>query len=231
MTRIVKCLVIEQHPFTYYDKIQKRYRGLIYDVWMKIKSRLPQYEFQEDFIKTLDYTGAIRNRIATDYDLGIGAWSTIEERSHMCLFSRPIFMNKHILLYKTKASGLSSAIRIFNVFLPLITFLLFVSIILGYRLSTSEVSEVPSDAIRRTVASVFGNRGGIIIDSEINARSVFVMSLIIILSLFGLNFIQALITNMLFQDFSKDMINKTNINTKSVLCPKGYSSGNIFDSS
>ena len=230
MTRhIVKCLVIEQHPFTYYDKVQKRYRGVIYDVWVNIKARLPQYEFREDFLETLDYTGVIRDKIAVDYDLGIGAWSTIEERSGLCLFSRPIFMNKHILLYQKKSSGISSAIRIFNVFLPLITVLLLVSMMLGYLLSKTETTSVAKNGVRRTVASVFGNRGAIILDSDINLRSSFVMVLIIILSLFGLNYIQALITSMLFQDFSKDMVNKDNINTKKVLCPKGYSSGNIFE--
>ena len=222
-----KCLINIQPPYV----IEKdgEYSGVIYDAWKKVKEKMPEYTFEETMFPTSKNNLHFMNTFnKDDYDVGIGCVAVTNKRIKLAYFTTPVIMNRCVVLYKDKHLMISSIFKFFGMyFLPYFFALLLLSLILGYILAkTSKQKLSPSRLIGESVAALFGSKGSLLSHVTFNATSIVIIIILLICSTFGLQLLQALITNILAKSYLESEIIRSSIHTSNLL---GIDHSNVPD--
>ena len=222
-----KCLINIQPPYV----IEKdgEYSGVIYDAWKKVKEKMPEYTFEETMFPTSKNNLHFMNTFNDGgYDVGIGCVAVTKERIKLAYFATPVIMNRCVVLYKDKHLLISSIFKFFGMyFLPYFFALLLLSLILGYILAkTSKQKLSPSRLIGESVAALFGSKGSLLSHVTFNATSIIIIIILLICSTFGLQLLQALITNILAQSYLESELIRSSIHKAKLL---GIDNSNVPD--
>jgi hypothetical protein len=211
--------VIVNEPYIYYDKIKKRYAGVIYDNWLVIKQNLEKkYNVHEKIIKDNDFDKFIEDMKNNKYDIGVGPFTESENRFDKVLFTTPILIERNSLLHKTETTLVGLLARVFEThIIPIFIIIILIGIFLGSLLNRmisshkNLLKDKKSFAIL-SVGSLLGAHGPILSRAlEFTSRMpvIFVFGILFI-SMFTSHIIQAIIT-------SKLVTGSTNINVRNII--------------
>ena len=197
-----------------------KYTGIVYDIWKSIKVELSRkYDFEETFIKTLNYTKQLRRVQNGEFHLALTSLTTNARRSKMVNFTRPLFINQKSILTKPKQGYAEYMGKIaFNLFLPPLLLLIVFGIILGNVMYYVEPKRGYKRAMFSSVASMFGEMGMISENTELRPLGVIVAFTIMTISFYFSIFLQAATTEKLMEFKRDDEINADNIHTQSSYC-------------
>ena len=226
--RIIKVLAIVQEPYIY--KKSGEYTGIVYDIWKQIKAELAKkYDFDETFIKTINYTRQVRRVQAGEYDIALTSLSTNAKRSRMVNFTRPLYINQQALLSIPKRSYIEYLGKVaVELFLPPLGLLVALGVTLGTILYFIEPNRGYKEAAFGTVASMFGEMGGVVEGSDLKAVGMVVVFIIMTISFYFSIFLQAATVEKLIEFKQDEMITVDNINEKKILYAKGSGMGRAF---
>ena len=226
--RTIKVLAIVQEPYIY--KKSGAWTGIVYDIWKGIKIELAKkYEFKETFIKTLNYTRQIRKIESGEYDIALTSLTTNARRSKMVNFTRPIFINQQSILTSKEQSYAEYLWKIgVNLFLPPLVLLAVVGFVLGCILYYIEPKRGFKEATFGTVASMFGEMGGVVENSSLGVTGMIIVFIIMTISFYFTIFLQAATVEKLIEFKEANEINVDNLHTKKLLYAKGSGMGRAF---
>jgi len=225
-----KVLINIQPPYIV-DKGNGKYTGLIYDAWDKVKDEMVGYTFEETFYKAKNNTEFIDKVNNDDYDLGIGCIASDYDRVKKIFITRPILMNRCVILFKDKRLFLTEVIKFFFIyFIPFFIAIILVSLILGYIMAkrTGQKLDV-SRVIALTTASLFGSKGTLLSAVTLNTSSILIILLILIISTFALQLLQAIITNILAQAYVESEITRSRVQVARLIGVKGSNVPELFE--
>lgn len=63
ISRPLRVVLIVGDPHTYYDKVQQRYKGFVYDLWAHVRDQLKTkhgYTFDETYVETANFTKVLQ---------------------------------------------------------------------------------------------------------------------------------------------------------------------------
>ena len=226
--RVIKVLAIVQEPYIF--KKAGAYTGIVYDIWKGIKADLSKkYDFEETFVKTLNYTRQLRKVQEGEFDIALTSLTTNSKRSRMVNFTRPLFINQQTLLTIPKSSYLEYLAKIaFKLFLPPLILLAVVGIIFGLMLYFVEPSRGFRAAIWGTVASMFGEMGEVVAHSKLGLGGMSLVFIIMTISFYFTIFLQAATVEKLIEFRQNEEITVDNIATKKIMYAKGSGAGGAF---
>ena len=226
--RRIKVLAIVQEPYIY--KKSGEYTGIVYDIWKQIKAELSKkYDFEETFIKTINYTRQVRRVQAGEYDIALTSLSTNAKRSRMVNFTRPIYINQQALISVPKSSYAEYLMRVaVELFLPPLGLLALMGFLLGCILYFIEPSRGFKEATFGTVASMFGEMGGVVENSKLRISGMIIVFLIMTVSFYFTIFLQAATVEKLIEFREAEQITVDNIKEKKILYAKGSGMGRSF---
>lgn len=226
--RLIKVLAIVQEPFIY--KKSGQYTGIVYDIWKSIKIELSRkYDFEERFVKTLNYTRQIRRVQNGEFDIALTSLTTNAKRSRMVNFTRPLFINQQSILTIPKNNYAMYLSKLFfKLFLPPLLLLILFGIIFGNLLYYIEPHRGYKRAMFSSVASMFGEMGMISENTKLTAIGVSVAFLIMTVSFYFSIFLQAATVEKLIEFKQNEEITVDNIHTKRLLYPAGSGMGRAF---
>ena len=226
--RTIKVLAIVQEPYIY--KKSGAWTGIVYDIWKGIKIELAKkYEFKETFIKTLNYTRQIRKVESGEYDIALTSLTTNARRSKMVNFTRPIFINQQSILTSKEQSYAEYLWKIgVNLFLPPLVLLAVVGFALGCILYYIEPKRGFKEATFGTVASMFGEMGGVVENSSLGVTGMIIVFIIMTISFYFTIFLQAATVEKLIEFKEANEITVDNLHTKKLLYAKGSGMGRAF---
>lgn len=226
--RRIKVLAIVQEPYIY--KKSGEYTGIVYDIWKQIKAELSKkYDFEETFIKTINYTRQVRRVQAGEYDIALTSLSTNAKRSRMVNFTRPIYINQQALISVPKSSYIDYLRRVVvELFLPPLGLLAVFGIIFGIILYLFEPERGFTAAIWGTVASMFGEMGEVVAHSTLRISGMIFVFLIMTVSFYFTIFLQAATVEKLIEFREAEQITVDNIKEKKILYAKGSGMGRSF---
>lgn len=226
--RIIKVLAIVQKPYIY--KKAGAYTGIVYDIWKGIKADLSKkYDFEETFVKTLNYTRQLRKVQDGEYDIALTSLTTNSKRSRMVNFTRPLFINQQTLLTIPKSSYLEYLAKIaFKLFLPPLVLLAVVGFVLGCILYFIEPKRGFKEATFGTIASMFGEMGGVVENSSLGFTGMIIVFIIMTISFYFTIFLQAATVEKLIEFKQNEEITVDNIATKKIMYAKGSGAGGAF---
>lgn len=226
--RTIKVLAIVQEPYIY--KKSGAWTGIVYDIWKGIKIELAKkYEFKETFIKTLNYTRQIRKVESGEYDIALTSLTTNARRSKMVNFTRPIFINQQSILTSKEQSYAEYLWKIgVNLFLPPLVLLAVVGFVLGCILYYIEPKRGFKEATFGTVASMFGEMGGVVENSSLGVTGMIIVFIIMTISFYFTIFLQAATVEKLIEFKEANEITVDNLHTKKLLYAKGSGMGRAF---
>ena len=232
--RTLKAVIIVDDPYVYYNGGLKRYTGFVYDIWQTCKQDVKDvYQFKETYVKTTDYTGVLKEYIVDKkYDMAVGAFSMLYERSLYVRFTRPFVLNRHVVVHKPSLHWLSTLPTLFAYsFLPILcACLLLGAVVYGVAYA---LRERKSAEFTNIFSAIVGNRD--YLDShESNYKRhkplMILFVVLLILSTFSATFLSAYMTTALLKAYRTDSFTTETIHTKRLLCAKGFSSGKVFES-
>ena len=226
--RVIKVLALVQEPYIY--KKSGKYTGIVYDIWKSIKVELSRkYDFEETFIKTLNYTKQLRRVQNGEFHLALTSLTTNAKRSKMINFTRPLFINQKSILTKPKQGYGEYIGKIaYKLFLPPLALLIVFGIVLGNIMYVAEPKRGYTRSIFSSIASMFGEMGFISENSGLKPFGIFVAFTIMTISFYFSIFLQAATTEKLMEFKRDDEINSSNIHTKQLLYAKGSGMGTAF---
>lgn len=226
--RVIKVLALVQEPYIY--KKSGKYTGIVYDIWKSIKVELSRkYDFEETFIKTLNYTKQLRRVQNGEFHLALTSLTTNAKRSKMINFTRPLFINQKSILTKPKQGYAEYMGKIaYKLFLPPLALLIVFGIVLGNIMYFVEPKRGYKRAIFSSIASMFGEMGMISENTGLKPLGVVVAFTIMTISFYFSIFLQAATTEKLMEFKRDDEINASNIHTKQLLYAKGSGMGTAF---
>lgn len=225
-----KVLVNIQPPYVI-DKGNGKRAGLIYDAWQKVKEEMVGYTFEETFFKAKNNSEFIDKVNKEDFDLGIGCIASDYDRVSKIFITRPVLMNRCVILFKDKRLFITQVIKFFFIyFLPFFIGIILISLILGYIMAkkTGQKLDV-SRVIALTTASLFGSKGTLLSAVALNTYSVLIIILILIISTFALQLLQAIITNILAQAYIESEITRDRIPLAKLIGVKGSNVPELFE--
>ena len=226
--RRIKVLAIVQEPYIY--KKSGEYTGIVYDIWKQIKAELgKKYDFEETFIKTINYTRQVRRVQAGEYDIALTSLSTNAKRSRMVNFTRPIYINQQALISVPKSSYIEYLGRVaVELFLPPLGLLALMGFVLGCILYFIEPNRGFKEATFGTVASMFGEMGGVVENSNLKISGIIIVFIIMTISFYFTIFLQAATVEKLIEFREAEQITVDNIGEKKILYAKGSGMGKSF---
>jgi len=224
-----KVLVNLQPP--YVTKSEKgEYSGIIYDAWKTVKETMSEYKFEETFYKAKNNSEFIDKINSENYDLGIGCIGADADRVKKAYLSLPIFMNRCVIMYKDKNLYVKEVIKFFFMyFIPFFIGILLVAVILGFIMAKITHQKLETTRIvALTAASFFGSKGELFRSITINVYSVAIILIILIVSTFALQLLQAIITNILAQAYNDSEITHEKVASAKLIGVKGSNVPQLF---
>lgn len=217
-----RVLVNVQHPYVEITK-NGMHTGLIYEAWDKIKNQMPGYNFEETFYKSKNNSELIDKLNNENYDLGIGCIASSFERVHKVFITRPLLMNRCVVLYKDKYMYVKSVIKFFFIyFIPVFVGVIIIAIILGFIMAKSSHQKLKTTKIvALTAASFFGSKGELFRSITMNVYSVTIILLILIISTFALQLLQAIITNILAKAYNESELTREKMPNAKIIGIRG----------
>jgi len=217
-----KVLVNVQHPYVEINK-NGIHSGLIYEAWDKIKNQMPEYNFEETFYKSKNNSELIEKINNENYDLGVGCIASSFDRVQKVFITRPMLMNRCVVLYKDKHTYIKAVIKFFFMyFIPFFVGILMVAVILGFIMAkTSHQKLKTSKIVALTAASFFGSKGELFRSITMNVYSVSIILLILIISTFALQLLQAIITNILAQAYNESELTREKLPNAKIIGIRG----------
>jgi len=225
-----KVLINIQPPYVV-DKGNGKYTGLIYDAWQKVKEEMKDYTFEESYYKAKNNSELIDKVNKEDFDLGVGCIASDYDRVSKIFITRPVLMNRCVILFKDKHLFISQVIKFFFIyFLPFFIGIIIISLILGYIMAkkTGQKLDV-ARVIALTTASLFGSKGTLLSAVALNRYSVLIIILILIISTFALQLLQAIITNILAQAYVESEITRDRIPVARLIGVRGSNVPALFE--
>jgi hypothetical protein len=229
-SKTYKVLINIQPPYVI-DRGDGKYTGLIYDAWQQVKYEMVGYTFQESYYKAKNNSEFIDKVNSEDYDLGIGCIASDYDRVSKIFITRPIIMNRCVILFKDKKLFITEVLKFFFIyFLPFFVGIILISLILGYIMAkkTGQKLDV-SRIIALTTASLFGSKGTLLSSVALNAYSVLIIILILIISTFALQLLQAIITNILAQAYTESEITRNRVQVARLIGVRGSNVPELFE--
>ena len=95
----------------------------MYDIWQTCKQDVRDvYRFKETYVDTTNYTRVLKEYLVDKrYDIAVGAFSMLYERSRYVRFTRPFVLNRHVVVHKPSLHWTSTLpSRFVYSFLPLL---------------------------------------------------------------------------------------------------------------
>lgn len=239
----IKVLVVAGPKLlAHYRPNSKEYTGLLYDIFKEIKSELKEkYVFEETFKTKANYnkmTEMVRDGI---YDMVVGPFQYTSERMKIVDYTSSIVLSKDSILYYPKTSYISivSKIMVKVVLVPLII-LIILGYISGYILYRVEGNRtifmdktLQKYAFRRvvatTTAALFGEAGFLSENSTLTTSGLIITFSIMAFAFFFVMFIQGFITERLIYLQKANNVSRKNIDTVTLLSPKGYAVAKNFE--
>jgi hypothetical protein len=225
-----RVLICIQPPFI----IEKdgEYSGLILDEWKKVKEYLPEYKFEETYVKTKNHDEFVKKIVDENYDLGIGCIGTTSDRIKKVYYTKTIFISQCIIMYKDKHMFIKTIIKFFFIyFLPFFIAILLVSVILGYFIASKTHEKTTFyRTIALTAGALFGSKGSLLQNVALNTKNVFILIIILLISTFGLQLLQGLVVNILARAYNESEITRDNVSRARLMGIKGSNVPKIFES-
>ena len=223
---IIKCLIVTNEPNVY--KRGMKYTGILYDVWQKIKSSLPEYTFNEEFISTSNYENIVDKINTGEYDIAIGGFSTTSIRLKKVLFTQPIYLNKDVILYYPKNNMFKNIISLFfTYFLPIFSILIIIALFIGF-IFKRNIKDI-KNPYTESILSIFGRNQRGMFDFTSTDKTTLILSWVLfIISLFSIQMLQAYIINGLNKKL-EEQITIENIQFMTFLCPAGFANGDLIE--
>lgn len=225
-----KVLINIQPPYVI-DRGDGSYTGLIYDSWQRVKQEMVGYTFEETYYKAKNNSELIDKVNNDDYDLGVGCIASDFDRVSKIFITRPIIMNRCVILFKDKHLFVGEVIKFFFLyFLPFFIGIILISLILGYIMAkkTGQKLDV-ARVIALTTASLFGSKGTLLQNVALNTYSVLIIILILIISTFALQLLQAIITNILAQAYVESEITRNRVQVARLIGVRGSNVPELFE--
>lgn len=211
------------------DKQQKQtYKGLVYDIWEKIKDNLVGYEYEEIPLEEKSFNDHLKDLEKGKYDLLVGNIWNIKERTNMVSFSRPLFLSKIVIAFKpnkTKAQIYLEMIQKSYV-LPLTILVLF-SLLFGYILFRVEKFRGLRRAIWTTVGTFLGESGWLFEQSRLHYTAMSIIILIMVIAYYYTVFLQASATSDILTREKQD-ITASNLQYKFFVLSKEFNIGDLL---
>lgn len=237
ISRPLRVVLIVGDPHTYYDKVQQRYKGFVYDLWAHVRDQLKTkhgYTFDETYVETANFTKVLQTYIRDrGYDMVIAPTSMLYERALYVEFSRPFGLNRHCVVVKKEIDWLRTMVWLFSYnFLPLMLLFVVVGLVIGwimYRWNT-DIEDIPA-----AVSAMVGNRDFLAQGTHTTYGSgrwfgfVATLFVLTVLSTFTLTFMGAFMTTKLMEAYEQETLTHDNIGRKTILCPTGYSVGKVME--
>jgi len=225
-----KVLINIQPPYVV-DRGSGKYTGLIYDAWQQVKSEMVDYTFEESYYKAKNNSEFIDKVNKEDYDLGIGCIASDFDRVSKIFITRPIIMNRCVVLFKDKKLFVTEVLKFFFIyFLPFFLGILMVSLILGYIMARNTGQKLDiARVIALTTASLFGSKGTLLSAVALNTYSILIIILILIISTFALQLLQAIITNILAQAYVESEITRNRVQMARLMGVRGSNVPELFE--
>jgi len=224
-----KVLINLQPPYVVQDS-NGQHSGIIYDAWKEVKSVMRGYNFEETFYKAINNSEFIDKINSENYDLGIGCIGADANRVKKAYFTLPIFMNRCVIMYKDKNIYIKEVIKFFFMyFIPFFIGMLVVAIVLGLIMAKVTHQKMETKRIvALTAASFFGSKGELFRSVTINIYSVAIILIILIVSTFCIQLLQAIITNILAQAYNDSEITHEKVRSAKLLGVKGSNVPELF---
>jgi len=226
-----KVLLRIQTPYVY--KVKDEYTGLMYDLWQKVKKDMPDYTFEETYAEISNNSDFIKKVNDENYDLGIGAVAGLYERTKLIAFTQPVLIDKCIIMFKDKHIYLSVILKFFLLyFIPFFVGILLLAFVLGFFLTKNGDNGKGLDfkrTIALTASALFGSKGSLFQNVQLNAKTIFIIIVILMISTFSLQLLQATITNIITEARIKSEINLDNIFNAKLIGVKGSNVPELFE--
>jgi len=222
----VVCLI--GAPFVFYDRYQKRYRGLFYELWQLIRRRLESrhgYTFEETFVDE-HIAVADPNYLARhNYDLMCAPRTILHARLKYAAFTRPVMMSKHSVVYRTRYDWTSIIRQLFvKTFLPTIAIFLTCGAVLGglLYLNNGDLADASitmsaivgnHDYLRYRPTSKFGSMRWV--------TFVILLGMLLLVSTFTYTYLNGQITSSMMDLYADDKA-AFDVKNKTILCQTGY---------
>lgn len=229
--RTYKVLLRVQTPYIY--KVKDLYTGLMYDLWQKVKKEMPDYTFEETYEEIDNNSEFIKKVNDEKYDLGIGAVAGLYERTKLIAFTQPVLIDKCIIMFKDKHIYLSVILKFFFLyFIPFFIGILLLAFILGYFLTRNGEKGKGLDfkrTIALTASALFGSKGSLFQNVQLNAKTIFIIIVILMISTFSLQLLQATITNIITEARIRSEINLENVANAKLIGVNGSNVPELFE--
>ena len=232
-SKTYKVLINIQPPYVI-DKGNGKYDGLIYDAWQKVKEEMPRHTFEETFVKTKNNTEFIDTVNKQDFDLGIGCIASDYDRVSKIFITRPVLMNRCVICFKDKQLFLTEVLRFFFVyFIPFFLGIIVLGLILGYFIATRTDQPINKKntighVIALTTGALFGSKEALL-RLKLNKYSIIIILMILIISTFTLQLLQAIITNILSQAYIESEITRNKVQLARLIGVKGSNVPELFE--
>jgi len=229
-------LVIETIVIDKDGNKNKKYSGLLYDIWNIVKKRLIEQhviqDYKETFVNTENNKMTLinaHNLVSNgQYDIGIGYFSVVKSRINT-QFTRPIYLNKYAIAYLPNASEIEIISKgLYRGFIKPVTIGIIIAILIfiifkfipKQFLSKEWKTTGSWDLI---TALIFKSTFKYQKNPRLSNAIILVLEL-----LFGVYFIGEMTTTLtnVKSSLYNNKINKDSIINKLILTPKGYSNSN-----
>ena len=219
----------------------KGYRGISYDIWKLMRTKLQnKYTFIEHFQERRSVKLILDDVSNDKYDIVIAPMQLTSERMKLVNFTNVIMTNRQAILHlsdfniQTTFKLITQKI-IVGPLLLVITIGIILGIVLHWvepnRFIKSKVKEKLS--LRRTITSstagFFNEKGFLSENSTMSASGVIMVIFIIIAAFFATMIIQSLITENVINLKNNKKYNASNIKGKVLLCLEGYATGTFME--
>jgi hypothetical protein len=216
-------VLINLQPAYVKENAKGGHSGVIYDAWKAVKETMVGYKFEETFYKAKNNSEFIDKINNDNFDLGVGCIGSDYERVKKASLTRPVFMNRCVIMYKDKNLYVKEVIKFFFMyFIPFFIGIIMVAIILGFIMAkTTHQKMSTTRVVALTAASFFGSKGELFRSLTINIYSVSIILVILIVSTFSLQLLQAIITNILAQAYNDSEITHEKVASSTLIGVKG----------
>ena len=231
--RTLKAVILVDDPYVYYNGGLKRYTGFVYDIWQTCKQDVRDvYRFKETYVATTNYTKVLKEYLVDKrYDIAVGAFSMLYERSSYVRFTRPFVLNRHVVVHKPSLHWTSTLPTLFvHRFLPLLCAFLLLGLVM-YGVAYA-LHERRSAEFTNILSAIVGNRDYLDShesDYKHHMPLMIIFVVLLIFSTFSATFLSGYMTTALLKAYKTDSFTTDTIHTKHLLCAKGFSSGKVFE--
>lgn len=201
---------------------ERKYKGLVYDIWEKIKETMIDYEFIEFPIEEVSFKTHIQDLAKNKYDILVGNIWNIQERTSYVNFSRPLFLSKIVIGFKplkTKEELFLEMLK--KSYLIPLFILLLISILFGYILYRVEKYRGLRRAIWTTIGSFLGETGWLFERSRLHYTAFVIIIFTMVIAYYYTVFLQATATSDILLK-QKQEINIDNLQYKFFVFSKEY---------